>query len=510
LSAQDANTANRRLTHRLAELNAQIEICRNRVETHTSEQVGGFIDLPFSEYVTAEIRSLDVAPMKAPGGEVRMRDWYLTGAFAVIAAVAIFLPWFDTVGVISSLARPDNAVIAIAAQSGISTSLAQFAWVLYAVLPFAGVLMTAGRRLRLFGWAYLALGLVMLALAAYPSLAVGARGAAVVNIIGLASAFRLGAVLYCASALGFLVLGAFRVSPAGDSLRHAAAVSLALLGALAAVGLLAAFALIGVQGAAQVTFSAVLDDSTRDRVAFAINNEGRNPISCFFPLPADLSGLNSSASESHTFGMHVSVRERNRESFSAVQVSPQVWRFTQGPLPASGEILVNPGTTLKGTLDLRQLTSLGVDPASVRLQVLALDGSLVNETEVELGERYLSAPGRIRDPLIIAPPPPRPASSGEQINEAANAPTAHSVSPVESSFVEYVGAIGTQGVFRVYAKDGSSFTEVKAEEGGVVSAGWSVESFTRQPSGAVLVHKESGGRVQVARGVVSELTATSQ
>ncbi|MCC6156052.1 MAG: hypothetical protein IT367_19960, partial [Candidatus Hydrogenedentes bacterium] len=41
LSAQDANTANRRLTHRLAELNAQIEICRNRVETHTSEQVGG-------------------------------------------------------------------------------------------------------------------------------------------------------------------------------------------------------------------------------------------------------------------------------------------------------------------------------------------------------------------------------------------------------------------------------------------------------------------------------------
>src|SRR5690606_18697567 len=114
--------------------------------------------------------------------------------------------------------------------------------VLYAVLPFAGVLMTAGRRLRLFGWAYLALGLVMLALAAYPSLAVGARGAAVVNIIGLASAFRLGAVLYCASALGFLVLGAFRASPAGDSLRHAAAVSLALLGALAAVGLLAAFA----------------------------------------------------------------------------------------------------------------------------------------------------------------------------------------------------------------------------------------------------------------------------
>ncbi|MCC6797394.1 MAG: hypothetical protein IT366_19930 [Candidatus Hydrogenedentes bacterium] len=510
LSAQNANTANRRLTQRLAELNAQIEICRGRAETHTSEQVGGFIDLPFSEYATAEARSLNISPRVSLNGNVRMRDWYLTGAFAVIAAVSVFLPWFDTAGAISSLARPDSAVVSIAVQSGISAPLSQLAWILYAVLPFAGVLMTAGRKVWLLGWGYLTLGLLMLALAAYPSLAVGARDAAAPSIVGLASAFRMGAALYCASALGFLVLGAFRVSPAGDSLRHATTVSLALLGALAGVGLLAAFALIGVQGTAQVTFSAVLDESTRDRVAFEVNNEGRDPISCYFPLPADLSGLKSSAIESHTFGMHVSVRERNREAFSAVQVSPQVWRFTQGPLPSSGEMLVNPGTALKGTLDLRQLSSLGVEAASVRLQLLALDGALVNETEVELGERYLSTPGKIRDPLIIAPPPPRPVSGGEPTPQEASTPAASTLPQVESAFVEYVGAIGAQGVFRVYAKGGGSFTEVKAAVEGTVLTGWSVESFSRQPSGAVLLHKESGARVQVARGVVSELTASTQ
>ena len=507
LSAQDANTANRRLMQRLSELNAQIDISSNRVDTHTSEQVGGFIDLPFSEYVTAEVRSMDIGPRIAHDGEVRMRDWYLTGAFAVLAAAAVFLPWFDLSGTVSSLARPDNAVMAIASQSGISGALARFAWILYALLPFFGVLITAGRKVRLFGWGYLSLGLVMLALAAYPSLAVGVRGAAAASVVGLATAFRIGAVLYCASATGFIVLGAFRVSPPGDSLRHATSVSLALLGALAVVGLLAAFALIGVQSTAQVSFNAVLDEATRDRVSFAVNNEGRDPIACYFPLPADLSALSSSASDSHTFGMHVSVRERDRETFSAVQVSPQVWRFTQGPLPANGEMLVNPGTPLRGTLDLRQLTSLGVEPAVVRLQLLSVDGSLVNETEVALGERYLSTPGKIRDPLIIAPPPPRPTSSAGQKPEGNPAPATTTAAPAPSTYVEYVGAIGAQGVFRVHAQDGSGYEEVKTGEGGSISGGWSVETFTRQPSGVVFVHKQSGARVQAARGVVAELKA---
>lgn len=499
ISARDANDANRRLTQRLTELDAQIAVCRSRMESRTSEELGGFIDLSFSEYAAEEVRPIDAARQDATRDRSSLRDWYITSIVALIAAIAVFLPWFGKDGVTSSLITADGALVQLAAQAGLHAGIARFVWVPFAVTPFLGVLMTAGRNVKMFGWGFLLLGLVMLACAAFPGLVLGAGASESASIFYLLSSFRVGALLYCASAVGLIVLGAFRVSPPGDSLRHAIAVSLALLGAFGAIGLLAAVALLGVQGLAKVEFSATLDTTTNDRIVFSIANGGRDPVACFFPLPPDARSVTSLTNPSHTFGVHVGVRERGRDVFSTLPPSSRVWSFAQGPLPEDMQVLVNAGSVLKGNLDLRQLSAVGVDPVAVRIELVALDGSLIEQSEVVLDERYLSAPGPIRDPLIITPPPARPGPSAP--GAAADAtPSAPAEGRQQGLNVEFVGAVAGRAIIRVYSPDGSTYEEAVAGPGELVAGEWTVESLVRQPSSVNMKHVDTGAAVQVIRG----------
>ncbi|NUM53054.1 MAG: hypothetical protein HUU46_05370 [Candidatus Hydrogenedentes bacterium] len=508
ISARDANDTNRRLTQRLADLDAQIAVCRSRLESRTSEELGGFIDLSFSEYANEEIRPMGPSLRGLPAGGPRLRDWYYSSGLALVAAVAVFLPWLSKGGVTTSLATANGGLSQLAAQAGLHPGAARYAWIVFAVVPFIGVLMTAGRNVRLFGWGFLLLGLIMLAGGALPGLVLGASGSGQAGVVQMLTSFRVGAVLYCASAIAFIVLGAFRVSPPGDSLRHAITVSLALLGAVGAIGLLAAFALFGVQGMSRVTFRAVLDTATNDRIAFTIVNEGREPIACYFQMPSTSDGTASLARDSHTYDVRVAVREQGRDAFSTIPASSRVWNLVQGPLPEDQQMLVSAGSELKGSLDLRQLSALGVEPASVRIQLVSLDGSLVSEAEVELEDRYLSVPGPIRDPLIIAPPPPRPTAAAAAA-PAVPAPSGQTQpEPGEALRVEFVGAIGGKAIVHVFSPDGASYVEAVAGPGEPVTSDWVVESLVRQPSSVNMKHTKTGASAQVIRGNVVEIRST--
>ncbi len=504
LTPQAANDANRRLSQRIADLDLQIDVSRSRVESRTSEELGGFIDLSFSEYVSAETRSMETAARAGSPGPVRIRDWYYTCALAVAAAVAVFLPWYSKAGVTSSLTTAEGGLARIVGLAGLPAGVAQFAWIFFAVLPFFGVLLTAGQRIRLSGWGFLVLGFLMLASAAFPGLALGSGSAGVTNLVQLLASFRLGAMVYGASSLGFIVLGAFRVSPPGDSLRHATSVSLALLGSLGAIGLLAALALLGVKSIPQVTFSAALDDASNDRIVFSVTNEGRDSIACYFPLPANADDARSRVGASHTFGLRLDVREKGRDAYSATPPSPSIWDLAQGPLPEDGNVVVNGGSALKGNLDLSQISALGVEPSAVRVQLLCLDGSLVGETEVELDGRYLSKPGPIRNPLIIVPPPPR-VSAVPSAPQATTASEGEKPPTGETLIVEFAGVIGGRAIVHVFTPDGSAYDEKTAGPGEPISGEWIVDSLVRQPSSVIMKHVKSGTTAQVIRGNAVEI-----
>lgn len=504
IAARAANDANRRLTQRLADIDNQIAVCRSRLESRTSEELGGFMDLSFPEYGSEESRPHGAGLPGTAESAARTRDWYYTTVFSIAAAVAVFLPWFGKHGVTSSLATADGGLAQLAVLAGLPEGLARFAWLLLAVVPFLGIAISAGRNTRVYGAGLLLLGLAMLAGAAFPALALGARGEGPATLMQLLASFRLGALVYCAGALGFIVLGAYRVSPPGDSLRHATAVSLALLGSVGGIGVLAALALLGAQGLPRVAFSAALDERTKDRIAFSIANDGRDPIVCYFPLPEGDTA--SPAPALRTFGLQLDVREKGRDTYSTVPPGSRVWDLAQGPLPDDRAMTINAGSALKGRVDLRQLSALGVEPAFVRLRLLSRGGSVAGETEVALDGRYLSAPGPIRDPLVIAPPPARPAAAAPA-TAAGTAPENKAVQAIPSMRVEFIGAVGGRAIIHVFSPDGSSFSEAIAGPGEPVAGGWTVESLERQPSSVNMTHAPSGASVRVIRGNVVEIRA---
>lgn len=501
IDAHAANDTNRRLAQRIAELDGQIIACRARIEAQTSEALGGFIDLPFSDYVSAQARGLDASRQDRAITAVRMRDWYYASLLAIAAAVAVFLPWLSSAGVTTSLLTSDGGLSLLARDAGLPAGFARFAWIFYAILPFLGVLMTASRNAKLLGWGFLFLGLTMLACVTFPGLAIGARGPGPANLAQLLGSFRIGTLVYCASAIGLVVLGAYRISPPGDSLRHAASVSLGLLVSLGCVGLLTALALLGVQGAANVAFSAEFDASQKDRIAFTVRNDGRDPIACFFPLPDHADEMALPAGAAHAFGLRLEIREKGRDVFSAAPPAPYVWNIAQGPLPENQAAIINAGVTLKGSLDLRQLSALGVEPDAVRLQLLARNGALVGEAEIELSGQYLSKPASIRDPLIVTPPPPRPSAQPETAAPAETpAPTT-----VDVLKVELAGTVGGKALIRVYSQDESEYAEVLAAPGQTVAGGWVLDSIVRRPSSVTMKHTKTGADVQVIRGNIVEI-----
>ena len=92
LTPQAANDANRRLSQRIADLDLQIDVSRSRVESRTSEELGGFIDLSFSEYLSAETRSMQTAARAGSPCPLPIPDWYYTVVLSVAPAVPLSFP----------------------------------------------------------------------------------------------------------------------------------------------------------------------------------------------------------------------------------------------------------------------------------------------------------------------------------------------------------------------------------------------------------------------------------
>jgi len=496
LSALDANDTNRRLVQRLAELNQQLEIGRARLEAQTSEQLGGYIDLPFAEYAAAEAGGSGLAIRAEDPG--RSRDWIIALTVALIASASVFLPWLSKNGVTSSLATSGGELARLAVEADLPAALARNAWVAFALLPFAGLLFTAGRSFRVTGWGFLILGLVMLAAGAFPGLMLGARGGGPSTLLHLTASFRPGALLYCACAMSLIVIGAFRVSPPGDTLKHAVSVSLALLAAVGGVGLLAALALLGVQGKAEASFTAAIDDSATDRVNFVLRNEGNGSIACFFPLPGNDEYVVSPVNDRHTFGMRLFIREKASNAYREAPAAPFVWRLAQGPIPEGQAVSINPGTDFTGYLDLRQFAELGVEANSARLALARRDGTIVNEVEVTLPERYLSAPGSIRETIVVAPPASRPVVASPEASVPETVEAVAQPAPVPSPrYVEFAGSIGEKVVVRIYEPEGTP-TEVVVGPGDLVIDNWKVDSIERRPPSFVL--RRDSNSLTVPRG----------
>ncbi|MDZ4857858.1 MAG: hypothetical protein SGI88_02665 [Candidatus Hydrogenedentes bacterium] len=500
LAAADANDANRRLTQRLAELEIQLATGKALAGARTAEELGGFIDLPITGYPPAESGAMDVTLRRREPNHAR--DWYAALAFAIFAGAAVFLPWMSKDGVTTSLATGGNELSRLATAADLPGSLARYAWIILAFLPFVGVIAAAGRRVTAVGWTFLLLGLIMLAAVTFPGLMLGARSAGPANVLQLMESFRVGAVIYSACALGFIVLGAYRVSPPGDSLKHAISVSLALLAAVGGVGLLAALALMGVQSMPEVSFTATLDEATRDRIAFTIHNDGRDSIACFFPMPSN--GLGASpAGRLRTFGLRLSIQETTASEFRESPPAPFVWRLAQGPSPQDEAVTIAPGTDLTGYLDVRELAVLGVEAGAARIELVRSDGSPIEHVDIPLSETYLSTPGAVRDPIMVPAPPPRPSVSAPGQAQPRQETVIPETPAAPAIHVEYTGSIGGKAVIRVYSADGVVIDEHVVGPGDVVADGWQVVSVDRQPA-AVQLKRETNTAI-VPRGQRVEL-----
>lgn len=504
LTARAANDENRRLTQRLAQIDEMLASCRELLDARTSEQAGGFIDLPFEGYRRAETESISGGGPRVSIESSRdgSRDWLIAMVIALVASLAVFLPWVTVGGDSRSLLGAGGALTRFTSQAGAFRFLSQSAWILYVAVPYAGVFLGSRKGLS-GGWGLLLIGVAMLAGAVVPGLLVATATIRPSAYVDLPSMIHVGPLIYVACGVALVVQGAVRVSPANDSLRHATFVSLALVGVLAGISLIVVLALHFLAADVRIHFEALIEPSSRDRVLLTFRNEGTGMAQVYVPWP-DAFTADRRVRSGSAVGLRLYVKERGDDGFRLAPYSKAVWTSAGAPVPESASFDLNAGLTIQSVLDLRQLSVLGVDAETIRLQLTRADGDLISEVDIPLGGRYLSPLPEDRQPTPSAVRADRPSTP--------HTPNVHRESqtgqppPVPPLFVAFTGTVGGRAVVQIHDHESSRVEDIVVAIGNELRSGWIVDSMSRQPASLTLTHAATGARVQLPRGEVLDLS----
>lgn len=504
LTARAANDENRRLTERLAQIDEMLASCRERLDARTSEQVGGFIDLPFEGYLRAETESITGSASRVSIESPRdnSRDWLIAMVIALVASLAVFLPWVTTGGGSLSLLGAGGVLTGFTSQGGPFRFLSQSAWILYVAVPYAGVFFGSRKGLS-GGWGLLLVGVALLAGAVVPGLLVGTATVRPSAYADLLSMIHVGPIIYAACGVALVVQGAVRVSPANDSLRHATFVSVALAGALAGIALMVVFALYLLAAEVRVRFDATMDSSSRDRVLLTFRNEGTGTAQIYVPWP-DAATTDRRARSGSAVGVRLYVKERGDDDFRLAPYSKAVWTAAGAPVTENASFDLNAGLTSQSVLDLRQLSVLGVDAETIRLQLTRADGELISEVDIPVGGRYLSPQPEDRQPTPsadLADRPSTPHTPSVRRETLLGQPPA-----APPLYVAFTGTVGGQPVVRIYDHESSRVEDIVVAIGNELHSGWIVDSMSRQPASLTLTHSATGARVQLPRGEILDLS----
>ena len=505
LTAAHANDRNRDLAERIAQLETRVREARTRIDARTAEALGGFIDLPFERYAVEMAAASRTTPKSGSAPEMPAKRWEMVTILAACfaACFAVFMPWAERGGEALSLFNTGLPLPHAAASGAVS-----HAWVLYLVLPWLALPVLLRVRGVAKGWGILICGLLLLAGAVYPAAIFGTSRMHEGDVLQLLAAFRAGEALYGASALLLIVLGSLRVSPWRDTLGHSVAASGVLAGGVALVFLAGLALAYFLPATGEVRFDASFEGTARVRIAVHCLNEGESNVALVVPWPDSGPDAAEGFRAATTYGVHVYVRERGADAFRLLPASRLPWSVPGLPVIEGDFMEVERGMRQDLVLDLRQLSSVGADATSIRLEFVRGDGALAGSFESDTSGRYLSPPPESREPVQVPAPPSTPAARATE-SPAQAAPPVTETPPVAETptgptapaiTVEYTGAMGDKIAVRVTGPEpGASKTRLLSV-GDEVAPGWYLDAVESTPHGAAIRLESGDKNIVLLRG----------
>lgn len=499
LLPEQANDRNRVLAQRIEMLREELRNIETAVTAESPKDLGGFVDLPFDGY-QQQILSLTSAAPKGTGGDAQLgpKRWELIAAIAVAAvcSISIFLPWVVYRGVSVSLLHTG-----LDFGPGEANHLARLAWVAYVIVPWLAVVFLLRVSGPARGWSVLGTGILLLAAALVPVVLAGADRVHAEDIRQLFSALHVGPVVYAIAALLLIVIGSLRVSPWGDSLAHAATVSLSLVGVVAVIAGLFALVLFFGPEPGSVRFEATMRE-TGDAMRVICRNRGRDTIRVAVPWPEDGAEAIESLGDGPLYGIRVEIRETGADDFCVLPYSQQPWSRPRIPFLEGPAVEVRPGIDQELILDLRQISVVGADAEAVRLVFIRPGGSEADRFETPLSGQYLSPSAESREPYFLPKPNTAPAPTHDHSEQPPGAESeSESIERVISrGWLSFTGIVGEKIAIEVWDSAGNSSGTRLIQPGEAIAEGWYLESVTSSPASIIVHHDPSGTQTSLPRG----------
>jgi hypothetical protein len=311
-------------------------------------------------------------------------------------------------------------------------------------------------------------------------------------------------MVYTASGIGFIVLGALRVNPLTDTLRQAFAVSLVFAGVALTIVLAIMAVLFWLPGTGRVAFFAAVQQPAQDSIVVTCRNNSTGTAAIYLPWPDVVENRRPRGGTDN--GVDVYVRENGREEFRLLPNTRAAWSLPGGLVLDNSPLFLTPGMTAQYILDLRELMTSVANADMVRLTFSRGNGHSPGTFDAALPKHNL---------------PPRPAkararpSSGQSISAPKPSPitpaqqqTARSARlPVTRTTITFTGMLGEKAILRIETGSENAADRQAVDLGATVVDGWVLETIQQAPSAVVLRNEAVNARITVNRGKSADLGA---
>lgn len=361
LDAARARRVNQELVERIAELRERFLAEDRLANVQSAAEVGGVLDLPLESYTN-------------PGaleGLGRLSLGRLAGtAVAVVAALAVFLPWRVVDGAEVTLAG--LCALLQTSMPVRAFDLARWLVVGTAVLPLLGATFLWLENRHRGGAGLIVVGILMVLLT------VGLLGAT--GTLLAAGSYRSGSLGYAGAGLVLVGIGVVRQRTAGQapwSLRRGV---LALAAACAAIGV-AVWLLFGLGPAGpglRIAFDP-FNYETQTLGISLVNGSGR-PVFFYAPWPQGSPGGPLVDEPGKSFGVNVYVQEAGGSSYRLFPESHECWRYSTRRTAAASPLKLEPNAVGTLEFDLSRIDTFDLRLTAVKLVFTNGRGTVLAET----------------------------------------------------------------------------------------------------------------------------------
>lgn len=366
------NESHRVVTAKIDELDRTLEELKVILAARHAKETGGFIEMPLDAYLRGIPTELIEPPTTFP-----VWPRWAGAASAMLALVALFLPWLRAGGVTGTLVGIGLPLQAAGAFQEPLPAVLSWLWVLYALVP---MLIAAGVSWRwkpqYAAWAAIAGSLVVMAAAFMPLSMLLVRGG--FSVVYIVRGLQPGMLLYLSAGFALLVTGAKmrdtvkrRTRDGWRALLATVVVALLAVGAVLVGGVL-------MPKAGRVEIACTWQPRV-EAVRIVVENPGRREAAIVLPWPTEGRAALDLDGGARVYGVILWVRMEGEETYQRVSDATGVWNAEGASQDSVKTIPLAPGLSAEISLDSRRLSDEFAGLNAIRLDFVDGKGNVFDQ-----------------------------------------------------------------------------------------------------------------------------------